>query len=1296
MADVVIQPKAPRCLADVLAEELHWTLAERLLFVRQLALQVIALHAGGRNHRDIRAETITLDPQRQPQLGPPGGPRWFGGEHSDPEYCPPELAGAEAVELPAEIEAARTILQQHQQTLAPQRIDLYQLGVLLCRLVTEEPVMAYIYSPTAKAKVPAAARVVLARALGFDDASPLTDGPQLLRVLDEAIQQAGPLESPNSMHETPAHGSILWTPANTPAEGSPPAVTANSAAPAPNQDPLPFERLGHYQVLERIGSGGMGDVYRGYDASLDRYVAIKVLPPELARDASFVHRFRAEATAAAKVAHPNIVPVYFIGEDGGRHFFAMQYIEGESLAARLDRRKRLNVEEALVVVEHCLSALKAAHAQGLIHRDVKPANVLLDRKTKRAVLVDFGLVRTIDSSLQMTATGVVMGTCDYIAPEQARGLKVDGRADIYSLGVLMYQLLAGRLPFHAETPTAMIFQHAYEQPRPLAELVPNVPPAVVAIIARMMAKDPASRYGNCGEVLADIRAFRTGATPRAAAAGLANAAAAGATGFAGDIAQGQNQTPAKPAPSSRQVRPTRAALASDEPTLNVDLPRLVLPSHNLGKRAKDWAATTFRRHAPEVLKELQSTTQHVDGAVAEYQRRRDRVAQLLAEGLAVLADLAQQIKINAQMATAAQAQADAAANDQQRHDALAKKQQCEEDLAALRRQHEQQQHEIEDLQQQLNKAEATLAQLRSQRDVLIARLQAAEAGRQMQGEPRQSQRHPWLVPIAGGTSVLVLMLWLLLLPRAAEPPQVAELPQPPARPQPADKAIAPTPSDRVGTSQPVSRVLAQRQALMIGNTPYWETLADIARQKGMAVGTSFNTRYDEYLPLAKGHVLLIETHDRIPLVPLSVLEQFYPGASTGLNTSEGVVSIGNTLIAFVEFSRLLPDRIFDSPGAGLPQRHAFIVGNRPYWELLTDMARRKGMAVGTSFNTRYDEHLPQAKGQVLLVETHDRIPVVPLSILDNFYPGASEGLNAPEGIVSIDSTLIVFVDFSRLLGPAVVDAARRTPTGKPLAADTDRPRVVVTSPRNNDMEVDPSLSEIRVVFSRAMRKGYSVSGADAFSYSSRERRSWYFEDDKTFVLPAILQPNTHYAISLNPKGHSLSFQDLDGRPLATFDLVFRTRSQAKAEAEADIPGVVVLPEDAPKSGDQVVEGIGWGRFRVGVSRDELISVFGPLETTPGGQRTGWITRRHIDFWFDKADHAVEVRFVEGFRLLLSSGIGIGSSEREVLLAYGSPDRVVNQPQAKMLEFDKRGVLVWLMDGKVTSFTVMRPSPTTTN
>ncbi|HUT95100.1 MAG TPA: serine/threonine-protein kinase [Thermoguttaceae bacterium] len=182
----------------------------------------------------------------------------------------------------------------------------------------------------------------------------------------------------------------------------------------------PPPHLGQYRIVARIGSGTLGELYKGYEEALDRVVAIKVLPARLARDAELVRRFRAEATSAAKVVHPNVVPIHFIGQESEHHFLVRQYIEGESLAERLADRGQLELDRTLHVLEHCLAGHGAVHAHGLIHRGIKPGNILIETRTGRAMLVDFGLAHGADASTPAAYAEIVLATVDYLPPEQAR------------------------------------------------------------------------------------------------------------------------------------------------------------------------------------------------------------------------------------------------------------------------------------------------------------------------------------------------------------------------------------------------------------------------------------------------------------------------------------------------------------------------------------------------------------------------------------------------------------------------------------------------------------------------------------------------------------------------------------------------------------------------------------------------------------------------------------------------------------------------------------------------------------
>jgi WD40 repeat protein len=335
------------------------------------------------------------------------------------------------------------------------------------------------------------------------------------------------------------------------------------------------------------------------------------------------------------------------------------------------------------------------------------------------------------------------------------------------LGVLFYQVLAGRLPFEAETPTAMMFQHAYEKPQPLARWVPDLPQPIIQITSRMMAKGPDERYATCEDVLADIAAYREGRALAPVPSPEADSSDHSRTGHSSEPKAGDF--------SCEEGEPTSEVPAADV-ELPADLDRLA--DDGPLRRARDFAATMFRRHAPQFVQDLQNTTQQVDGAVAEYERRQRRLAKLRNEALDIIAELAEQINANRQAVAAAAAQAAEAADADRAEAALARQQKCEEDLTAVESQHAEQRRQLEEIELQLAKTDARLAQLRSQRDILQARLTAAAAQQKMEGGQPSTRRIRWM-PIAATAVGLVLALalfWALMSgPADKAPERIAKL-----------------------------------------------------------------------------------------------------------------------------------------------------------------------------------------------------------------------------------------------------------------------------------------------------------------------------------------------------------------------------------------------------------------------------------------------------------------------------------------------------------------------------------------
>src|SRR5215204_1134063 len=275
-----------------------------------------------------------------------------------------------------------------------------------------------------------------------------------------------------------------------------------------------------YKLEARLGSGGMSTVYLARDTTLDRQVAVKVMHREMSEQADQLERFRQEARSVAKLSHPNVVSVIDAGEDGGHPYIVFEYVEGETLKQRIGRDGALAPQEAIAYAIEVARGLSVAHARNMVHRDIKPQNVLIDAEG-RAKLTDFGISRQLEQD-GMTATGRVLGTTDYVAPEQAMGHPVDQRSDIYSLGVVLYEMLVGQVPFHADSQVGVAMKHVNEELPDVQRRRPEVSAAVALVVERATAKEPGERYQSVAEMTDDletaleVESVRAGTTTREA------------------------------------------------------------------------------------------------------------------------------------------------------------------------------------------------------------------------------------------------------------------------------------------------------------------------------------------------------------------------------------------------------------------------------------------------------------------------------------------------------------------------------------------------------------------------------------------------------------------------------------------------------------------------------------------------------------------------------------------------------------------------------------------------------------
>ena len=274
--------------------------------------------------------------------------------------------------------------------------------------------------------------------------------------------------------------------------------------------------LGQYQIVQELGRGGMAVVYKAHQPALQRHVAIKVLPPQMGMDPGFVKRFQQEAVAAARLKHPHIVTIYDVGITDGVNYIVMEFIEGQPLSAIIRQSGAMPPERVAHIIGQVASALDYAHQQGFVHRDIKPSNIMLGAGD-HATLTDFGIAKAM-SGVRLTQTGALIGTPEYMSPEQVRGLAVDRRADIYSLGVVAYEMLSGQAPFSGDT-ASVLYKQANELPPPIRARVTNVPAHVANAVDRALAKDPDQRFATAGAFAQSLGgAAPTGSAQRAALA----------------------------------------------------------------------------------------------------------------------------------------------------------------------------------------------------------------------------------------------------------------------------------------------------------------------------------------------------------------------------------------------------------------------------------------------------------------------------------------------------------------------------------------------------------------------------------------------------------------------------------------------------------------------------------------------------------------------------------------------------------------------------------------------------------
>ncbi|HEV7444686.1 MAG TPA: serine/threonine-protein kinase, partial [Steroidobacteraceae bacterium] len=315
-------------------------------------------------------------------------------------------------------------------------------------------------------------------------------------------QAGAAAQTPPPLSGTPTHSPVPPSRASTPSYASSVAATSITAFLS-LQPGVTFG--GRYEILSVLGQGGMGAVYQARDRELDRLIALKVIRPELATDPAILQRFKQELILARNITHKNVVRIYDLGESDGIRFITMEYVDGDDMRTMLRTHGKFLAQDAIPMIEQVCRALDSAHSEGVIHRDLKPQNIMRD-KQGRIVVMDFGLARSLGDS-GMTQTGAIVGTMEYMSPEQALGSQLDQRSDIFSVGLIFYELLTGKSPYHADTAIASLMRRTREVAKPASDVENTVPRSLSAIVSRCLEREPANRYHSVVELLQQLKAW---------------------------------------------------------------------------------------------------------------------------------------------------------------------------------------------------------------------------------------------------------------------------------------------------------------------------------------------------------------------------------------------------------------------------------------------------------------------------------------------------------------------------------------------------------------------------------------------------------------------------------------------------------------------------------------------------------------------------------------------------------------------------------------------------------------------